>query len=89
MNTIRKSKGMDQDQDRHHVGPDLRPNCLQRLSADAKIAVSKKELIVHVQLSCGTRCLYFDLSLHRLPFFLNATSATVVPAKSESDVMFC
>ena len=48
MNTIRKSKGVDQDQDRHHVGPDLRPNCLQRLSADAKIAVSKKELIVHV-----------------------------------------
>ena len=36
MKTIGKSKGMDQNQDRHHVGPDLRPNCLQRLSADSK-----------------------------------------------------
>ena len=26
----------DPDQDRHSVGPDLGPNCLQRLSADDK-----------------------------------------------------
>ena len=36
MNTIRVSNGLDLDQDRHCVGPDLGPNCLQRLSADDK-----------------------------------------------------
>ena len=33
-NTIRVSNGLDPDQD--IVGPDLGPNCLQRLSADDK-----------------------------------------------------
>ena len=28
------SNGLDQGQDRHSVGHDLCPNCLQRLSAD-------------------------------------------------------
>ena len=28
------SKSLDPDQARQHVGPDLGPNCLQRLSAD-------------------------------------------------------
>ena len=31
--TIRVLNGLDPDQDRHSVGPDLGPNCLQRLSA--------------------------------------------------------
>ena len=35
-NTIRVSNGCDPDQERHSVGPDLDPNCLQRLSADDK-----------------------------------------------------
>ena len=35
-NTIRGSNGSGPDQDRHFVGPDLGPNCLQRLSADHK-----------------------------------------------------
>ena len=37
-NTIRVSltNGFDPDQDRHFVGPDLGPNCLQRLLADNK-----------------------------------------------------
>ena len=35
-NTIRVSNGLDPDQDRHSVGPDLGPNCLQRKSADDK-----------------------------------------------------
>ena len=30
------SNGLDPDQDRHSVGPDLGPNCLQRISADDK-----------------------------------------------------
>ena len=35
-NTIRVSKRLDPDQARSFVGPDLGPNCLQRLSADDK-----------------------------------------------------
>ena len=36
-NTIRVSNGLDPDQDRQNVGPDLDPNCLKiRLSADDK-----------------------------------------------------
>ena len=33
-NTTRVSNNLDPDQARHFVGPDLGPNCLQRLSAD-------------------------------------------------------
>ena len=32
--TIRILNSLNLDQDRHCVGPDLGPNCLQRLSAD-------------------------------------------------------
>ena len=35
-NTISVSNRLDPDQARHFVGPDLGPNCLQRLSADNK-----------------------------------------------------
>ena len=41
-NTIRVSNGLDPDQDRHSVGPDLSPNSLQRLSTDDKAAASKQ-----------------------------------------------
>ena len=37
-NTIRVSNSLDPNQARHFVGPDLDPNCLQRLLADDKIA---------------------------------------------------
>ena len=33
-NSIRVSNRMDPDQDQHCVGPDLGPNCLQKLSDD-------------------------------------------------------
>ena len=39
---IRVSNGLDPDQDRRYVGPDLGPNCLQRLSADDR-TLAKKE----------------------------------------------
>ena len=39
-NTIRVSNSLDPDQARHFVGPDLGPNCLQRLSAE----IAGKEL---------------------------------------------
>ena len=32
--TIRVANSLDLDQARHFVGPDLVPNCLQKLSAD-------------------------------------------------------
>ena len=32
--SIRLSNSLDPDQARHFVGPDLGPNCLQKLSAD-------------------------------------------------------
>ena len=35
-NTIRMSNGLDPDRDRRSVGPDLGPNCLQRLSPNDK-----------------------------------------------------
>ena len=41
-NTFRVLNGLDPDQERHSVGPDLGPNCLQRLSADDK-SHSKQE----------------------------------------------
>ena len=41
-NTIRVSNGLDPDQDRHSVGPDLRPNCLLRKSAGDKMLCGKE-----------------------------------------------
>ena len=35
-NTIRVLNSLDADQAQHFAGPDLGPNCLQRLSADDK-----------------------------------------------------
>ena len=43
-NTIRVSNGLDSDQDRHSVGPDLGPNCLQSLSADDESPLARKDL---------------------------------------------
>ena len=40
-NTIRVSNGLDPDQDRDSVSPDLGLNCLQRLSAE----LARKELM--------------------------------------------
>ena len=39
------SNGLDPDQDRHYVGPDLAPNSLQSLSADTKVPPARIELI--------------------------------------------
>ena len=46
-NTIRVSNGLDPDQDRRFVIPDLGPTCLQMLSADDRgdaIPVNKSDL---------------------------------------------
>ena len=41
---MRVSNCLDPDQDRRFVGPDLGPYCLQRLSADHKVATSKERV---------------------------------------------
>ena len=47
-NTIRVTNGLDPDQDRPYVGPDLGPNCLQSLSAEDKLQLAKYELTLKV-----------------------------------------
>ena len=58
-NTIRVKDGLDPDQDQRSVGPDLGPNCLQRLSALSrrqKSPLAKKQLISkHVRIQRGDR----------------------------------
>ena len=53
-NTIRVSNGLDPDQDRHSVGPDLGPNFLQSLSADDKLLLARQELCFSI-ISCLVR----------------------------------
>ena len=45
-NTIRVSNSLNSDQDQHSVGPDLVPNCFQRLSDSRrqKLPLSRTEL---------------------------------------------
>ena len=43
-NTIRVSNSLDPDQDRRSLGPDLGPNCLQRISARQQLQLALKEL---------------------------------------------
>ena len=38
------SNSLDPDQDRHYVGPDLGPNCLQSLSATTKVTASREKV---------------------------------------------
>ena len=46
-NTIQVSKSLDPDQARRFVGPDLGPNCLQRLSAGiAGKELNKNDLLI-------------------------------------------
>ena len=49
-NTIIVSNSLDTDQARRLVGPNLGPNCLQRLSAD-DISRRRSDLIAHIKTS--------------------------------------
>ena len=61
-NIIRGSNGLDTDLDRHMVGPDRSLICLQRLSAEVKVAaiIARKELSDNVFACTGViaLCLY-------------------------------
>ena len=50
LNSISMSNSLDPDQNRQPVGPDLGPNCLQRLSAERKERVesNNKNLLLFV-----------------------------------------
>ena len=45
----RVSNSLNPDQDRHSVGPDLGPNCLQRLSADDKSHPGKDRINIGIK----------------------------------------
>ena len=51
-NTIRVSNSLNPDYDRE-VGPDLDPNCLQRLSADGTRRQRVNKMLFHVTLTIG------------------------------------
>ena len=56
------------DQHHHSVGPDLGPNCLQRLSADDKSLLSSKELM-----ECRiSRSFSYEIALYLLITFANS-----------------
>ena len=44
MLSVSESNCLDPDQDRHSVGPNLGSNCMQRISADDKLLLARKEL---------------------------------------------
>ena len=71
-NPLQVSNNLNPDQDRHFVGPDLASNCLQRLSADEKVAVSKQRVNERkiIKLSpCPAE--YLHASGHNLLIFLS------------------
>ena len=45
MNIIRVSNSLNPGQDRHSVGPDLGPNCLQRLSISRRQVATSEERV--------------------------------------------
>ena len=56
----RVPNGLDPDQDRSSIGPDLGSNCMQRLPATTKVAASKKRV---------KQCLAAVLKFHRFCLF--------------------
>ena len=56
------SNGLDPDQDPHYVGPELGPNCLQKLSAYDKSPLASKELSERINL----KQISFSQSINKL-----------------------
>ena len=75
-NTIRVSNSLSPDQAQHFIGPDLGPNCLQKLTADdtrTKEAKSQEvaswNFNIFLSLKIVLIILTFHLSLHYLSVF--------------------
>ena len=50
-NTIRVSKSLDPEA-QHFVGPDLGPNCLQKLSTDDTMEIKSNKHSLYIPLRC-------------------------------------
>ena len=75
-NTIRVSKSLDPDQARHKVGPDLGPNCLQRLSADiAGKELNTKQLVDTFWLKPWLKLISFGFNFFHLAKVLATTNS--------------
>ena len=72
--TIRVSNGFDPDQDGYYVGPDLGPNCLQRLSADDMPRVLTHSLNEILRLFTDFSFTKFHFSLIIVPHFTASSS---------------
>ena len=80
--SFRVSKVLDPDQDRHYVGPDLGPKCLQKLSADNKSPLARKELSERINL----KQISFSQSINKL--VKTSVRATIPQIIYDSDVTY-
>ena len=64
-NTIRVSNSLDPDQARRFVGPDLGPNCLQKLPADdarrQRVNIFNKLVRVYFRLFTFEKCQFYGI----------------------------
>ena len=75
-NTIQVSNSLDPDQARHFVGPDLGPNCLQRLSADiAGKELNTKQLVDTFWLKPWLKLISFGSNFFHLAKVLATTNS--------------
>ena len=78
-NTIRVSNSLDPDQVRHVVGPDLGPNCLQRLSADiAGKELNTKQLVDTFWLKPWLKLISFGSNFFHLAKVLATTLQIII-----------
>ena len=65
------SKSLDPDQDKYSVGPDLGPNCLERLSTEAKVAAGKEWAKITFLFALHNQTPILPLSTHKnyAPYF--------------------
>ena len=75
-NTIGVSNSLDPDQARHFVGPEMGPNCLQRLSADiAGKEVNTKQLVDTFWLKPWLKLFSFGSNFFHLAKVLASTNS--------------
>ena len=74
--TIRVSNSLDPDQARHFVGPDLGPNCSQRLSADiGGKELNTKQLVDTFWLKLWLKLISFGSNFFHLAKVLATTNS--------------
>ena len=68
--TLRVSNSLDPDRARHFVGPDLCPNCLLRLSTDAKSRGVKSNCMIYRYVLKETHLRHYSEIQHGIFFCL-------------------